>query len=349
MICCIYIEGSPKVFGLHEMTTQLLERVSSGIPNTTVSDLFKCHFHDLALFLKKSLTIDDRQDQKKWVVESPELHAFDALVRLAGGRAVSLNFNVVTQVLELHLGNNCDDESDYEVKIFLMGLVETIVSDNESSKELLVTFMQNLVESCIIPNLVWRAGGMASALRKVAAASLFTILKHSVVTDIFLKEMVLTLFPILKTNLSDCDESIRELMILSFGIIFGHLPGMLEEDSIQLLYSDLIKCLDDSSQCVRLAGCHALKQFLKAGSPIDFGRTPIDYIVENLFIQMDDPDPKYQGAVLDVLIVALEIDSDVVFKYLKISELEHRSTHFTSILKKNYFKDKTENVKTSHV
>merc|ERR1712172_156734 len=77
-----------------------------------------------------------------------------------------------------------DLAEEYSLRISLMALLQTILSDEGFSRTLgagpafSAEFATDVLLSLVLPNLVWKVGGMASALRKLAAATLFSLLGH---------------------------------------------------------------------------------------------------------------------------------------------------------------------------
>jgi len=55
--------------------------------------------------------------------------------------------------------------------------------------------------------------------------------------------------------------------------------------------------------------------------------TVIDYVLEQLFVHLDDPDPDIQQAVFAVIVVAAHaVDKALVLKMAESSKDSHRST-----------------------
>ncbi len=142
------------------------------------------------------------------------------------------------------------------------------------------------------------------------------------------------LLPILKTNLGDYDASSRQLVCLCLGLLFSALPGAFGSEPLHQLYPDLLKCLDDSSDDVRFAACSTLKSFLLCAKAEHFKGTLMDYLSDQLFVHLDDPDPVIQKAVFEILVVAASVDGETVKKKGMAARNCHREAKWVDALLK---------------
>eukprot|EP00978_Attheya_sp_CCMP212_P027612 scaffold92903_cov58-Attheya_sp.AAC.6 len=260
------------------------------------------------------------------------------------------------------------DGARYSMKIWAMALFETVLSKSACfPTDLLHPYTQTLLDSIIRPNLIWKPGKMASALRKLSAATLFSLLRAGgLMTDLSLDAAVQPILLTLMQDILDDDGTARELVCLSLVVVFDLLPVPLGADEVNSFYPDLIKCLDDGKYNVRFAAMNATKAFLKAAQPLTFQGTPIEYIVDALLVHMvgdhslprnlfasslllahmfafcmlhlflrilkDNPDHQVQTCALDTLIVALCIDSNLVVEKTQAIQSLHRTREFCDIL-----------------
>jgi hypothetical protein len=74
---------------------------------------------------------------------------------------------------------------------------------------------------------------------------------------------------------------------------------------------------------VRNAACEAIQ---------NYQGTAIEYIVENLFIHMDDADTTFQRSVYEALLNAIPVDSEVVKRNAIVSLSSHHSSEFCKML-----------------
>jgi dynein assembly factor 5 len=216
---------------------------------------------------------------------------------------------------------------DPELRLAVMLLLEAVVS-SQACQGALAAQAKPLLSEALLPNVVWRAGRVAATVRKVALVCLYTLLREGRVPLEALVEVVPPLLPVLKTNLEDYDASSRQLVTLSLERIFAYLPGAFDEEPIRQLYPELLKRLDDSSDEVRRAACAAISAFFSAAAPAVFRGGILDYMLDQLFVHLDDQEVSMQEAVLGVLKAAVRLDADAVGKKAQAARGSHRSPRF---------------------
>ena len=242
-------------------------------------------------------------------LESHQLQAFDALIRICGGNIVGTNFNTVGPIFEVHLGFSDaleegsallqQDSSVYSTKMSLMALLESVVSDTSFSPD--QSCICYLIDDIIAPNLIWRVGGKATALRRVSLAALFSVLRVGNVTETTMISIAPRLLPVLNSMLPDGDESTRELVCRSLAIIVKVAACCLGEDSTQEICLSMTKCLEDNADSVRIAACSALAAFLVAGPETRIRGEVSKHVVEELQMHSKDPNATVGDAVKAVL------------------------------------------------
>jgi len=222
---------------------------------------------------------DTYTDKNAWTPNDGRMKAFEALVR-TGGKVASKHFGHLIDIFETHMSKN----TETTVRVKMMALLESILGDTDrESSVALQSYSARLINKVIAPNLVWRAGGPASTVRKVTIACLYTLLKsNGAVSKATLFNVAPMLLPPLKSNLSDYDASTRQLVCLNLQMMFSALPGALGEEPVHQLYPELLKCLDDSSDDVRYAVCGTLKSFLLSAPVSHFKGTLFDYLVDQV-------------------------------------------------------------------
>jgi len=305
--CSIYLLAACKcVYDSHESSkdiSELLEKIRSISGDndsesvSSQSDLMRVYFREV---LASLVPVDS-------LLGSHQLQAFDALIRICGGNIVGKNFNTVGPIFEVHLGCSDaleegsaplqQDSSVYSTKMSLMALLESVVSDTSFSPD--QSCICYLIDSIIAPNLIWRVGGKATALRRVSLAALFSMLRVGNVTETTMISLAPRLLPVLNSMLSDDDESTRELVCRSLAIIVKVAACCLGKDSTQEICLSVTKCLEDDADCVRVAACTALATFLVAGPEIHVRGEVLKHVVEEL--QMHSKDPTVGDAVNAVL------------------------------------------------
>jgi len=298
-----------------------------------------------------------------WKQTDPAFLAMDALLRTCRGSTVGNNFDMVAPFFVSHLStaayntndNGTDSAHDkcltatttkdelaeeYSLRISLMALLQTILSDESFSQTLSprqietstfsARFTTDVLLSLVLPNLVWKVGGMALALRKLAAATLFSLLSHyhnnkqvqqqEKGTTLLHPETITHLIPILHSNLEDTESTTRELSCICLSMVLEQVSSetfttIWETNTrvIDTLYPRLLELLDDSHNPVRMAACKALGEFLTLAhvtastSSFNLGLASMENIASSLLIQLDDPEHEIKEHAFQVLLVLLEL------------------------------------------
>ena len=300
-----------------------------------------------------------------WKQTDPAFLAMDALLRVCNGSTIGGNFDMVAPFFISHLSTsaynkNCGgnenvlghgsktgatskDEvaEEYSLRISLMALLQTILSaegfsqmlspggnhDASATASFSSQFTTDVMLSLVLPNLVWKAGGMASALRKLAAATLFSLLTSMTAQDgnnsaQLHPDMISHLVPVLHSNLEDTESTTRELSCVCLSLVFeqmsaGTFNAMWETNTraIDTLYPRLLELFDDSHDPVRMSACNTLTEFIRLAhdaalevtSPSSLGLSSLENITSSLLIQLDDPDKEMQDSVYQVIFSLIEL------------------------------------------
>ncbi|OQR93835.1 hypothetical protein ACHHYP_02194 [Achlya hypogyna] len=255
------------------------------------------------LFLPELVATIGANDQL-WSKANPQRVLFDSVAR-RGGQACAAAMPALLPVLLRHV----DPAREPDVRLAFLALLETLLGHPDVAPAFR-PFASTLLIKAITPNIVWQAGKVAATIRKVAMASLYTLLRQGLATQPCLFECAPHMLPVLKAALDDGDAKTRQLVCLALQFLFVALPLALGEEPVSQLYHDLLKRLDDSNDLVRKAACATYIEFLRAAPPSHFRGTIIDYSMDALFVHLDDSDADIQAAVYAVLLETKRIDGD---------------------------------------
>eukprot|EP00569_Conticribra_weissflogii_P008602 CAMPEP_0171364746 /NCGR_PEP_ID=MMETSP0879-20121228/4217_1 /TAXON_ID=67004 /ORGANISM="Thalassiosira weissflogii, Strain CCMP1336" /LENGTH=1303 /DNA_ID=CAMNT_0011872163 /DNA_START=115 /DNA_END=4026 /DNA_ORIENTATION=+ len=361
LLSLVYLLGCPEEFGLVVHSSVVLRDLSSlhNVKQNSSSSAGLSQNSLLDLYFRQLLPkIALSGPSFPWKCSEPSFRAMDAFLRCANPSTIGGNFDVVAPFFIHHLSNSgfkksedCDgnDSSnslqektaeEYSMRISLMSLLQAILSDGSFDETieselpiqsiLSKNFATDVLLSLVLPNLVWRSGGLAAALRKLSAATMFSLLSHhnnrprrdaDVESDLYKLETLLHLIPILHSNLEDTESTTRELCCHCLSLILEQLSihdfqSIWEADTrvVDTLYPRLLMLLDDSHDPVRMATCTALQHFLRlAYNPCEEGPTcrlgvsSLEEITSSLIIQLDDPDAEIRCHVAEVFTTLLDI------------------------------------------
>jgi dynein assembly factor 5 len=222
-----------------------------------------------------------------------------------------------------------NDNGAIDTRLGMLALLETLLRTGSSDWECgkyISACCDLLVEKAIIPNLVWRAGRVESVARKVTLTTCYGLLKAGAISPEALYRHAPHLVPLLASEIEDNDSSSRHLGCLCLNIIFERLKGGFGEQAVHDLYPRLLKRLDDSDDVIRMAICTTFKSFMTCAPKDAYRGTMIGYTLDQLFIHLDDSDPKIQKCVFDVIThIAEHVDPTLVLKKAHDNIQSHRT------------------------
>ncbi|KAL3767641.1 hypothetical protein ACHAW5_006879 [Stephanodiscus triporus] len=341
-----YLLGCPEAHGLSSCVMNIIASFS------TKGTLPQCNAENscvLDVYFRQILAkIMSAASSFPWKQTEPAFLATDALIRTCSGSTVGRNFDMVLPFFISHLSatghnistidgvqqeslNATKDEQaeDYSLRITLMALLQTILSDESfyqtfdpRQKELapvsILSDQLTILLSLVLPNLVWRPGSMASALRKLAVATLFCLLNGK--GALIHPEIVSYLIPILLSNLEDTESTTRELSCVCLSLVLQQVSsdissaiGGSNTQNIDSICPRLLELLDDCHSPVRLAACRALKGCIilthasASNASFKLGAISLTKITSSLLIHLDDPEPEIKDHVFQVLAVLIEL------------------------------------------
>ena len=217
-----------------------------------------------------------------------------------------------------------------DVRLSLLVLLEGFIragADDWQCGAYISEAAEGIVKEIIVPNLIWKIGRVEATVRKVALATAYGLLKAGAIRAETLARSAGDLVPLVVSNLDDMESTPRQIACLCLTVLFERLRGAFGDNAVREMYPKLIARLDDSNDAVRISACATLQMFLQCAHKSYFSGTAIDYILDQLFIHLDDPDPAIQEAVLPVIVVAANcIDKSLVVKKAENSKNSHRSS-----------------------
>ncbi|GFG28909.1 hypothetical protein Cfor_12253 [Coptotermes formosanus] len=264
----------------------------------SLQELFKRHIEPMLQEFEAS--------SDSWSLCSPERFIFEAILTYAGS-AIGLHLHTVGMILATCL----KPEKDPEVKLKIFTILSTNIVCREELKQAPEsrTFLIKLVEDVIIPNLVWRAGRTAEAIRTAAISCLYATFQHSAdstspftVSDT-LATVMEPLTPLLLTLVEDSSKKTRLITCRTLCRLMKLLRmiGLHTADLVHQIYPVVLKRLDDVSDDVRQAAVMTLVKTFKPLPPdycteVSFGH--LEVLFGTMLIHLDDPDPGFQHIVL---------------------------------------------------
>eukprot|EP00984_Skeletonema_dohrnii_P028885 scaffold19087_cov72-Skeletonema_dohrnii-CCMP3373.AAC.1 len=186
LIGIVHLLGCPEAYGLSAQANEVLHEFSSCFlcdadSDDTKRSLLDAHFRKLVQKITAAV-----ESTFPWKESDAAFSAMTALLRTVEGSTVSSNFEVVAPFFLHHMSSTEiakeGEPEEYSLRITLMSVLQCILSDKtfHSLEDASVPKIPptGIILSLVLPNLVWRAGGLASALRKLSVATVFSLLCH---------------------------------------------------------------------------------------------------------------------------------------------------------------------------
>ncbi|XP_071442311.1 dynein axonemal assembly factor 5 [Hetaerina americana] len=238
-----------------------------------------------------------------WCVYSAERLILETLLTNSGS-AVGHYWDIISDILitSLKPGN------DPDVKLKLFTAVSHLLENKNgalvpgsipSSSSLIV-----LIQKAIFPNLEWRAGRTASAVRSSALSCLLCCLNFD---GTIVEELISEKEPCLPLLLSLVEDDSHLTRQLALGVmchIFEKGGEKMPVDGVNKAAEVIVKRLDDVNDVVRLTCLQTIT--------VIFSKLPPEYdlacykphvlsVYSTALIHLDDPDEKFNALVLEML------------------------------------------------
>ncbi|TNN68891.1 Dynein assembly factor 5, axonemal [Liparis tanakae] len=185
-------------------------------------------------------------------------------------------------------------DRDPEMRMSIFTMLAKLFHD-ESEKFLSVV---------LLPNLVWRAGRIAAAVRTAALSCLLALLHGGAATPGQLLCLEEKLSPPVLSALEEDSQMARLLACRSLTVILRLIGTGLHPEALNKIYPALLKRLDDSSNEVRGVALQALGLWLSSltgGYDPELCAAHLQLVFQQLLLHLDDPDVSVQDDVLEVL------------------------------------------------
>lgn len=214
----------------------------------------------------------------------------------------------------------------------MLQLLDAVLASSEQATAFSGDAAGHMCSDVLLPPLVWRAGKAAAAVRFAAITALSTFLRQKLLQkeqiQLLLKQeqLLRMLFQCLEeeyfveTRLAAC--SAAHHLLSSNG-------AQLSAEHGRMLYPELLKRLDDSSNHVRASICEALAAFCQQ-FPSNLDDTNMSFFIKGMLIHMDDTDSEIQEAVCRVLVVLASSRPELIRQAVTAVQQLHRSDRFTA-------------------
>ncbi|XP_045066863.1 dynein axonemal assembly factor 5-like [Coregonus clupeaformis] len=260
----------------------------------TVADLYRQHMDQLLQWLSAS--------QKTWTSYTPQRLQLQVIATQSGP--------VIGEFLPLlmPLLQNClNPERDPEMRLHIFTMLSKLLLDATHTLDSQRRFCEHLdvfLLELLLPNLVWKAGRTAAAIRTSALSCLLALLQGGAITPGQLLAVEERLSPPVLSALEEDSQLSRLLACRSLSTLLKLIGPSLHPDALNNIYPEVLKRLDDSSEEVRGVALRALGLWL-ASLGKDYNSQlysqHLEVLFQQLLLHLDDPNSRVQDTVLEVL------------------------------------------------
>ncbi|GIY23566.1 dynein assembly factor 5, axonemal [Caerostris darwini] len=282
---------------------ELLQHLAE-LQSCTKTILFEQH---TASFLKVL-----SESNEVWTEMSPEMSIFKFLIE--SGHLDEEMMNIIIPILTNNLHHSKNAKLRYMVMKISTSLFEKMsaIFYKSFSEQIL-----SLLHLGIFPNLTWSAGRTASSLRAIAAATLYQILYKSSIKKQMLTSISDELLPLIATLSEDEEVTTRLIACKILNIILPELTDSTDEIKIHTLCHQMLHCLDDESDNIRLMIIKVLESYIKS-FPQDYNwslyQSHLKHLFENVLLHMDDRNEKIKQHIFDLLKNIAYIAPDILLQ-----------------------------------
>ncbi|KAL5484058.1 hypothetical protein EMCRGX_G020494 [Ephydatia muelleri] len=290
----------------------------------SVHVLYQVHSKDILNTLKDSY--------KSWTLHSPNCSLFASLL-LGAGPVIGQLLDDIIPILTSCLHPDNDPEMKLQFITILIRLLMDASSTLDSQKHF-SAFAVCVLKDIVLPNCVWKAGRASSAIRTASMSCVQAILQGTLITDGDLDSFKDSFLPQVVSCLDDDNSSTRLVSCKVLQLYLMRRPP-LPMDRLHLLYGELLKRLDDSSDEIRVAVTKTLAAYISAfpdGYDCGLYSAHIEAIYRGLLIHLDDPSSEIQEAVTVVLKQASRLNPQLLVQLVESVKHKHRTTRYCDTL-----------------
>ncbi|CAF0863407.1 unnamed protein product [Adineta ricciae] len=300
---------------LRQQCKQTLDVLASKtFGSSSVHDLYEKYAHEL---------FDDlKQTSNDWLRSTRERFIFETFIMQAGKKqnraridkykeiriSGASNRHFLKDIVDI-LRTVMNPERDPEVRNQCLLIIASLLQfiDEPDVNTEITPYLTMLINECILPNMQWKAGRTAGAIRATAIATLWSLFQAKSFSFQQCSSSTNDIFVSVLGMLDDDDRLTRMNSCYVLQALFSNDDAIrtIDNDRLHKAYPDLLKRLDDVNDDIRLAVCSTLNAYVHAFHG-DFNaelyRSHLEDIAKVLLIHMDDQNTQVQNAVFDTIV-----------------------------------------------
>ena len=297
----LLLQSLPESSIIHNDVKITITKLSENCGFTSLEDLYSL---ELSVILEKF-----SESHKSWNKNSPDRFAFDTYTKNGGGALEKHWMDIL-----IIISHSIEAVKDLEMRMDMICLLDSLI-ENKEVNEQLKCYMEFIVPEILLPCCAWKSQRPSYKVRKASFVCLIKIFKLNLIDNFTTMNFFKEYINVLKQSLDDdWDPEIRYLSINLLKEFFNFTKNNLNEENLFELYPLLLKRLDDSQDANRIAVCEILNIYFNICKRIKISEGTYEYIINNSFIHLDDPNEKVRNAVFEFLKEALNIYKETFIK-----------------------------------
>ncbi|XP_063446275.1 dynein axonemal assembly factor 5-like [Mytilus trossulus] len=307
----------------------LLDKLSEVEGFSTKDELFRKHTKPLINSFEDSYVM--------WNTHTPERLVLDTLL-IESGPIVGELLDEVMAILVPCL----DPKKDAEMRVKFFSLLSQLLMNAKETLDSQGKFGDIsviVVRDIVIPNMVWQAGRIASAIRTSAVSCMWALLQSGVLDKEKMQPVVEDLITQLKTSMDSDNKNTRLVSCRVMTRLLELMNNSLDQDNLYNFYPELLKRLDDSSDEIRIVVSKTFLAYLECFEgkyKVDLYRLHLESIYKGLLVHLDDPDAKIQNAIQEVLKEAGKFSPQMLITEIEGVKHKHRTNRYCEELIKTF-------------
>jgi hypothetical protein len=266
----------------------------------TSSELFSMELESLLKEMKETYV--------DWSENTPDRFIFDMLCRKSN-EAVVEYWDLILEIV----GMNCTHERTYNLRMDMLALIEHFIG-KESLQDTLCYYGEVIIQGVLIPCIEWRIGIPTVKIREAGIICLKKLLEYKLISSEDFHKNYMDIFNNLKNCFDDdFSSNIRYASVLLLKKMISYSGEHFQYDDFKETYTELLKRLDDSQDGIRLEACKALEFFFEF-LPQEWAQNLFEYMIQNIYIHLDDQEEQIQVAIASVLKKAANVHREIVYK-----------------------------------
>ncbi|XP_015272787.1 PREDICTED: dynein assembly factor 5, axonemal [Gekko japonicus] len=313
----VTVMAIPTVGHLHEQIEEAMKSLAEVQGLVGLVGLYRQHISELMQWVSSA--------PDTWTCYSSELLQLDVVATHSGpaiGEALQELFLILKTCLQT--------SKDPLMRLKLFSTLSQLLQEPNktiNSEGQFCNYLEIVIKDILAPNLQWRGGRTAAAIRTTAVSCLWALIDSGLLSPEETLNVERLLLPQILATLDEDSKMTRSLSCQIIGVFLEVSGKQFQPEKLTTIYPELLKRLDDASHDVRLEAAKALVSWFRCVDDDKKAllKTNIEFLYQELLVELDDPNQNIQLAVLDILKEGGILYPDLLAEQIKAVLHKHRS------------------------